>query len=360
MRINIKNYKNILPVMLELKKSNEIENNIPIMLWGKHGVGKSTITRSIGVELNYRVVTLNLANQTPEELLGYPDGKGGYLLPDWLEKDSEQPGSYFLDEINRAPKYVLQAMFNFINEGRIHKHQINPRDYVMAAANPSDGEYDVTDFEDPAFLSRFCHLYLEPTHEEYMKYLSEKGAHKGMLAFLADKNDIINNETSDEFMIEVKPDNRALDRVDSLLKIMSETQINTIGFSIFSGLIGLDNADMLITAVRESCKLPTMEEILDGKLDFDNEDMDVIVVVNEKLVDYMKTNKMFEVVKGSTKNMTKKQVTSVKKYLKYIPEDSATSFLKVCLDRVGLEVMDFFNIMDEKLLDNLLNEKISN
>lgn len=360
MRINVKNYEKILPIMLRLKKSNEIESNVPIMLWGKQGVGKSTITRRVVMSLDYNVVVLNLANQTPEELLGYPDGKGGYLLPDWLQLDSKKPTVYFLDEINRAPKYVLQAMFNFINEGRIHTHSINPSDYVLAAANPSDGEFDVTNFEDPAFLSRFCHLYLEPTYEEFMNYLGDKGAHKGLLAFMADKPDLVDNETKDEYMVSVKPDNRAICRVDSLLKVMSDDEINSVGFSIFSGLIGLDNADLLITAVRESNKLPSIDEILDGKIEFDKDDIDVITVLNEKLVDHMKSNKMFEYEKGKIKNMTQKQVKSVNKYLKYIPEDSATAFLKVCLDRIGLEVMDFFNGMDSKLLDNLLNEKVKN
>ena len=95
-------------------------------------------------DIDYKHFVLNLANQTPEDLSGYPDGKGGYILPNWLDRKSKGT-IYHLDEINRAPKYVLQCMFNFINEGRIHTHHINQCGLCDGIRKSwSSTKYDVT------------------------------------------------------------------------------------------------------------------------------------------------------------------------------------------------------------------------
>ena len=107
---------------VELKRDHQL--NLVPQIHGNHGIGKTQMMYQIGKDLDYNVKVLNLANLSPEELLGQLDGKGGYYRPDWFVVD-DKPTIYFLDEMNRAPKYVLQGMFNFINEGRIHTTQLN-------------------------------------------------------------------------------------------------------------------------------------------------------------------------------------------------------------------------------------------
>ena len=165
-RVNISKLKEIIAFVARAKREHNI--TCPILVWGKQATGKTSSVRQVAVSINSILkqldgeingatsVTLNLANQTPEELLGFPSKDEAtkttiYFRPAWMLDEPKKQVFYFLDEINRAPKYVLQSMFNFINEGRLHDHPIKDCDIVIAAANPPTEEFEVTDFDDAAF-----------------------------------------------------------------------------------------------------------------------------------------------------------------------------------------------------------------
>jgi hypothetical protein len=75
-------------------------------------------------------------------------------------------GLLFLDELNRADDDVLQASFQLVLDRCIGRYKLPTGWTVVAAGNYSEG-YSVNNFNDPAFLDRFCHLQLTPG-KEYM------------------------------------------------------------------------------------------------------------------------------------------------------------------------------------------------
>ena len=89
-----------------------IKNNIPLLLLGKSGTGKSQIIQSIAQSLNLPVVDLRLSQLPPEDLNGLPapatianknTPSFGYLTPEWFAKFlPDTPFVLFLDEINQA------------------------------------------------------------------------------------------------------------------------------------------------------------------------------------------------------------------------------------------------------------------
>ena len=170
METTIGQYKRIVKFAARMKADHGV--NIPIFIWGMHATGKTSATRQVADEIGYHCEVLNLANQSPEDLLGNPvtnhqTKRVEFYAPDWLYKgqDLQKRTIYFLDEVNRAPKYVIQSMFNFVNEGRLHNHNIGPDDIIIAAGNPNSAEFEVTDFNDTAWLSRFAHFILSPTSD---------------------------------------------------------------------------------------------------------------------------------------------------------------------------------------------------
>lgn len=356
--VNVKQYKEIAELLINVKE----QVNVPIFLWGHHGTGKTQINQQIAESLGYNYVVLNLANQTPEDLLGFPDGKGGYVVPNWLKLDSG-PTVYFLDEINRAPKYVLQCMFNFINEGRIHTTKINSNDVVIAAGNPSDMNYEVTEFEDKAFLSRFAHFYLEPDKSEVIKYFEnlvnekeETLIHPAMIRSMRTSIEMVDNSTEQQYKVMSEPDNRSLEKIGHLMNLFPKTVIKKHGMVLFSAMVGMDFATIIMENWKTMSEIPSPEEILsmkNGNYPFKNTDLDVITTINGNIAAWIEKNVFFD--KGKIKFSTA-QYNAFKKYLDYIPRDSEVALIQDLKNRIGLEeLVEFIENMDEKYLEELLD-----
>lgn len=161
-------------------------------LWGEHGIGKTDIVKKATEEwLNKKATQsnfkpINLSNYPDTgDLLGLPvissigtGKKTEYAVPHFLPTVSsstfEEAGVIFLDEFNRCNLQVMQTMYPFILEGRIHDYYLPDGWRIIIACNPSGGDYYVNDF-DPALYSRFCHLNFTPTKKEWLAWAKESG-----------------------------------------------------------------------------------------------------------------------------------------------------------------------------------------
>jgi hypothetical protein len=207
------------------------ETRLPFCIWGEKAVGKTTGVYDWAEAHTYRCVVLHLATQDVVDLIGMMKvvempvvegkpikivGDGGAIFtiskckdgsttktdedgnaeiwvndgslsktiwsrPEWLFDDGV-PTLYFLDEFNRGNQFVLAAMLPFLIEGRMHTHRIGPKDFVVAACNPSTGNYNVNDsFEaDDALRDRCGHAILMPSKEEWYSYAKNRVGHTTM------------------------------------------------------------------------------------------------------------------------------------------------------------------------------------
>lgn len=140
-----------------------IKNNIPLLLLGKSGTGKSQIVQSIAESLNLPVVDLRLSQLPPEDLNGLPAPVSstttstqsfGYLTPDWFAKFlPDTPFVLFLDEINQATPATLNALYGIVLDRKVGAYY-NPNMRVVAAGNLlSESDY-ITELPQP-LLNRF-------------------------------------------------------------------------------------------------------------------------------------------------------------------------------------------------------------
>lgn len=332
--VNILTMKKIIKTLIDVKT----EVNIPMFLWGKHGVGKTSMVRQVANDIDYNCITLNFANIPIEDATGFPDGKGGYHKPEWLNIDNNKPTIYFCDEINRAPKYVLQGLFNFILEGRIHTHNIKPRDIIIVAGNPDCDEYETTIFEDLAFTSRFAHFYIEPDIEEYISYLKlHSKVHNSIInsikLYYSEK---LNNIVPTEKRIRTCPDNRSLEKIGKLMKILPKEQFSNIGYYIMAAMVNGDFATLLMTEYNKIDTLPSIEEIIKMTPDeypFSRDDLDKLIIINNNLIKWLKDRKFndetfcFEPF-STNKNENDLIRNGIKNYINFIPRDYQFAFIK--------------------------------
>lgn len=217
--------------MKELYKKY-IENNIPLLLMGKSGTGKSEIIKSIAGELGLPIVDLRLSQLPPEDLNGLPaptDDKKAftYLLPDWYNKyQPDTPFVLFLDEINQATPNTINALYAIVHD-RMIAGRYNPNMRVVAAGNLMD-ESDYLNTLPQPLLNRFVVKEHKPTESAVIEYLTAKYKDNEKA------QRVLKNITSLDWLDSMNP--RALERCIRILCVHNindkdeiETQCNNPG-----------------------------------------------------------------------------------------------------------------------------------
>ncbi len=334
--VTIAEYKSVIKFAARLKKDYDL--SIPLYAWGMHATGKTSGVRQVADEMDYHCEVLNLANQNPEDLIGFPvkdENKGvmRHYPPDWLVKGREmgKPTIFFLDEVNRAPKYVKQGMFNFVNEGRLHNHHIGKDDIIVAAGNPDVAEYEVTDFRDGAWLSRFAHLEVEPSAEEVVNYISMKGGSSIIISMMKEDPELFAFHMPSEGRQKFKPDRRMGEKAAMLLKYVKPAEFAGVGIIMLEAMLGIEAAAIAFSKYQKMYEIPKPEEILDGSIaieDIDTSKNDMIMVLNTAMMSHLESSGYLE--KGT---FPKKLKPILVKYVQHLLKDQAASFIRGFKDR---------------------------
>ena len=157
----------------------------PVLLVGRHGVGKSSLFKEAAERLRVGLIVRDLSLMEPVDLIGIPrvnpEGQTIYAPPAFLPTTGE--GLFVLEELNRAPRYVQVPALQLLTA-----HQLNdfvfPKKWLPCTAINDGEEYHV-DLLDPAFLSRFLKAHVEPNIVEWIKWARSQGkVHAKVIEFV--------------------------------------------------------------------------------------------------------------------------------------------------------------------------------
>jgi hypothetical protein len=235
---------------------NCVTNNVavPALLVGTMGCGKSQIMAQVASELGIGLVDLRLAQQEAGDLIGLPyqvEGVTHYARPEWFPKEGTK-GIIFLDELNRAPTDVRQAVFQLVLDRRIHTHRLPDGWFVHAAINPDNGNYQVETL-DPAMMRRFCTITVDPDVDTWLAWAKGVGKIDNTLTEFVNTNRALLFQP-EEIKIDVKPTPDSYRMLDVLMRtkvIAKENQME-----IFKGLIGKEAGVALIKWLDTNYKKP--------------------------------------------------------------------------------------------------------
>lgn len=175
--------------MSSLKRQLEfaVRNNLNFLVEGKHGVGKTTMIVEVFKELGYNYLVYSGATMDAYvNFVGIPfkgvDGNLEFALPKELATGNID--AIFIDEFNRAPKQVRNALMELIQFKSINGRPFPNLKVIGAAINPANDtdmlEYDV-EVIDPAQLDRF-HMKLDMPYMVDEEYFLNKYAGNGLAA----------------------------------------------------------------------------------------------------------------------------------------------------------------------------------
>lgn len=143
--------------------------NVPVILWGNPGQGKTSVLNEIADRYDMHLETVIASVREPSDFAGLPvvDAATGTVTlapPRWARNLADHAmasdnalGIVFYDEISTAPPAVQAAMLRPILDNCVGDFQMPETVRTVAAANPADiaaGGWDLA----PPMANRFLHL----------------------------------------------------------------------------------------------------------------------------------------------------------------------------------------------------------
>ena len=166
MAVDFKTFNAIAPHVLAVKK--------PVLLRGRHGVGKSQVVYQVADALGLPVIERRASQMTEGDLVGLPSIDGNrttFNPPDWFKDACETACVLFLDEVDRATIEVRQGIFELTDSRKLNGHNLHPKTLVIAAVNGGEhGEQYQVGEMDPAELDRWTVFDVEPTMEDWLDW----------------------------------------------------------------------------------------------------------------------------------------------------------------------------------------------
>lgn len=170
-----------------------IRNNVPVMIWGQPGVGKTEGVAQVCEEHDLVLWDIRLSQYDSVDLRGFPgvakDGTTVWHVPSTLpfvgnpRADKKKRHVVMLDEINAATsEATLAVAYQLVNEGRVGEHVLLPGTVILAAGN-REGDKGVTRRMPLPLANRFDHAECAVSAKAWCIYMAEKGYPDEVIAF---------------------------------------------------------------------------------------------------------------------------------------------------------------------------------
>ena len=212
MAVDFATFSNIVHHVTNVRK--------PVLLRGRHGIGKSTVVYQYASKQNMEVVERRASQMTEGDLVGLPSIEGNstsFNPPDWFKAACDRPVVLFLDEVDRATLEVRQGIFELTDSRKLNGHTLHPDTLVFAAVNGGEhgAQYQVGEM-DPAELDRWTVFDIEPSVEDWLSWAKESNVSDEVWNFI--NGNRAHLEHTDDFEPnKVYPSRRSWERLDQCL-----------------------------------------------------------------------------------------------------------------------------------------------
>ena len=192
----------------------------PVLLRGRHGIGKSTVVYQYAAKQDMEVVERRASQMTEGDLVGLPtieNNSTKFNPPDWFKAACDRPVVLFLDEVDRATLEVRQGIFELTDSRKLNGHKLHDDTFIFAAVNGGEhgAQYQVGEM-DPAELDRWTVFDIEPSVEDWLAWANDSGISQEIFNFV-NQNRAHLEHTDDYEPNKVYPSRRSWERLDQCL-----------------------------------------------------------------------------------------------------------------------------------------------
>ena len=293
---------------MDINQTKTIIKSFPkrsIMLHAKHGVGKSSIVKQCAEELGIDFKDVRLSQCEVGDIKGLPyrdtDDQGNHSVkfakPEWYPTEEGSSGILFFDELNRASKEVLQAVFEICLDRRLDGNDL-PDKWIIVSAVNSEDDYDVVDL-DPALQDRFFHIDFEPSVSDWISWASNNGVHKAILQFVSRNKELLDPPMNNLESGEVYPSRRSWVAFNEFIKSLNLINGNNDEMLVLTakGWLGRTVAIMFQKYVSSEFNILEAKDVIDNlednKADVEAScsDIEIISLLAKSVVDECNTRR---------------------------------------------------------------------
>ncbi len=240
---------------------------LPVLLRGRHGIGKSQVVYQIAASLGLPVIERRASQMTEGDLVGLPSIEGNrttFNPPDWFKMACEEPAVLFLDEVDRATLEVRQGIFELTDSRKLNGHNLHPDTLVFAAINGGEhGEsYQVNEM-DPAELDRWSVWDVEPTTEDWLAW--GKDNVDGLIWDFINQNRGHLEHTTDIEPNKRYPSRRSWKRLNDVLAQADALEAGPAMFNLAQSFVGFEAAVALNDFAKNYERVVTVDQLLNGE-----------------------------------------------------------------------------------------------
>ena len=240
---------------------------LPVLLRGRHGIGKSQVVYQIAGSLGLPVIERRASQMTEGDLVGLPSIEGNrttFNPPDWFKMACEEPAVLFLDEVDRATLEVRQGIFELTDSRKLNGHNLHPDTLIFAAINGGEhGEsYQVNEM-DPAELDRWSVWDVEPTTEDWLAWGKENV--DGLIWDFINQNRGHLEHTADIEPNKRYPSRRSWKRLNDVLAQADALEAGPAMFNLAQSFVGFEAAVALNDFAKNYERVVTVEQLLNGE-----------------------------------------------------------------------------------------------
>jgi hypothetical protein len=312
-----------------------LDSKLPVLVRGRHGVGKSEVVYMIAAERNLPVVERRASQMTEGDLLGLPDTADTAIngrkcttwnAPDWLVTACEEPVLLFLDEVDRATQEVRQGLFELTDSRKINGWKLHPETLIVAAVNGGEhgAQYQVGEM-DPAELDRWTVFDVEPSDEDWLKWAN--GKVDGILWDFINHNRQHLEHKGDFEPNKVYPSRRSWKRFNDTAVatgVFGEEGDRDLLFNLATAFVGFEGAVTLRDFVEKYEWQVTIEDILDAG--------DLSKCEKWGINDHAAMIEKFEASDSFKEDLSEHQIVNLAEYFVSLPSEIAMKLWTVLGD----------------------------
>tara|TARA_Y100000034_G_scaffold59657_1_gene72510 strand:+ start:262 stop:1332 length:1071 start_codon:yes stop_codon:yes gene_type:complete len=260
MSVDFKTFCELAPAISEAR--------FPVLLRGRHGIGKSQIVYQIAKKMGKLVVERRASQMTEGDLVGLPvvDGNSTkWCPPDWFKMACDEPVVLFFDEVDRATLEVRQGLFELTDSRKLNGHKLHEDTVIFAAINGGEhgDQYQVSDM-DPAEADRYAVWDLEPSIQDWLDW-GKDNIDPVIWDFINKNHNHL--EHKDNFEPNKNyPSRRSWHRLsDTLSKANLVEEASPALFTLAMAFVGLEAATQLNDFVANYDRQVSVDQLLSGK-----------------------------------------------------------------------------------------------
>ena len=245
-----------------------VQNNLPVIVKGRPGIGKSDIVAQVAADLSYELKISHPQVSDPTDFKGFPfpdkSGERATFLPfgdlaDLIE--AKHPTIAFLDDIGQAPPAVQAALMQLLLARRVNGHMISDHVRFVAATNRREDLAGVSGLLEPV-KSRFAAIWeLEVSLDEWCLWAVEHDLPAELIGFIRFRPNLLDDFKPSRDLVN-SPSPRTVANVGKWLKAGGDSLPEGIFFETVKGAAGEAFAAEFMAFMKIYRKLPNIDLVL--------------------------------------------------------------------------------------------------